>query len=155
MNDEEALNYIRTEKNICEDRIDFPEQNEFLVLNAVSKNKPNTKFLIDINRKRAILSRCSFQQRVHTSIQLLRLDIDNKPHRNPDKKIIGGTHIHIYREGYNFTWAYPIDDEIVKNINPNFDINLFNDLTKHTNTFINFCAFCNITKIPMFQFIST
>lgn len=155
MKTDDALNHIRIEKEILEDRIDFPEQNESLLLNAVSKDNSNTKFFIDINRKRAILTRCTFQQRVHTSIKLVRLDVDTKPHRNPDNEIIGGIHIHVYKEGYNTSWAYPVDHEFIKRINPKFNTERFNDITSHTNTFINFCAFCNITKIPMFQIIST
>lgn len=151
MTGEEALNYIKTEKEIIEKRISFPKQNEFLIMNAVTKDKPNEKFIVDINRKRAIISRCTLQQRVYTSIPLIRLDIDTKPHKNPDGKIIGGNHIHIYKEGYDLGWAYPLNHEILNQVNPNFDITLFDDLISHTNTFLNFCMFCNITKIPMFQ----
>lgn len=126
---------------------------EALMLNAITKNNPNEKYIIDINRKRAILSRCTFQQRVHNTFPLVRLDIDNKPHKNPDGEKIEGNHIHIYKEGYNLTWAYPLDHEIIKSINPHFDISLFEDLTSHDTTFLNFCLFCNITKIPMFQIL--
>lgn len=154
MIDEKALNYIRAEKEIIEKKINFPKQNEFLMLNAIIKGNPNEKFIIDINRKRAILSRCTFQQRVYTSIPLVRLDIDTKLHKNPDNEIIEGTHIHIYKEGYNLAWAYPLNHEILNEINPNFDITLFNDLTFHPITFTNFCKFCNITKIPIFQIVS-
>ncbi|OZV11682.1 hypothetical protein CIW83_13610 [Tissierella sp. P1] len=60
---------------------------------------------------------------------------------------------HIYKEGYNLAWAYPLDHEIIKSINPHFDISLFEDLTSHDTTFLNLCLFCNITKIPMFQIL--
>lgn len=153
MTEKEALNYIKIEKEILEEKISFPKQNEFLMLNAITKNKPNEKFVIDINRKRAILSRCTFQQRIHTSIPLIRLDIDNKPHKNPDGEVIDGNHIHIYKNGYNLTWAYPLNHEIINKVNPSFDITLFDNLTYHTNTFSTFCLFCNITKIPIFQVI--
>lgn len=153
MTDDNAINYIRIEKEIIEKKIDFPKQNEYIILNAIAKSNPNERFIIDINRKRAILSRCTFQQRVHTSIPLVRLDIDTKLHKNPDGKIIEGNHIHIYKEGYNLAWAYPLNHKILNEINPNFDITLFENISFHPITFINFCKFCNISKIPMFQIV--
>lgn len=149
--DAEALYYITTEKEIIQKSIIFPKQNEFSMLDAITKGNPNEKYIIDINRKRAILSRCTFQQRVYTSIPLIRLDIDTKPHRNPDGQKIPGNHIHIYKEGYNLAWAYPLDHKIINEINPNFDINLFQKLFSHAQNFTNFCHFLNITKIPIFQ----
>lgn len=151
MDEEKALKFIRIEKEILSNRINFPKQNEFLMLNAVSKGNPKEKFIIDINRKRATLSRCSFQQRAYITIPLIRLDIDNKPHKNPDEKVIEGNHIHIYKEGFNLAWAYSLNDPFIKQINPNFDTMLFKKLASHGSTFINFCKFCNITKIPAFQ----
>ncbi len=154
--DNEALNFIKIEKEILnEGVIDFPRQNQFLVLDAVTKNDPKIKFTVDINRKRAILSRCTFQQRVYTSIPLIRLDIDNKPHRNPDGEVLEGNHIHIYKEGYNLGWAYPLNHAIIHQLNANFDLSLFEDLTSHIDTFISFCSLCNITKMPLFQITST
>ena len=35
--------------------------------------------------------------------------IYGSPHTNPDDQIIGGTHLHIYKEGFDDRWAYPID----------------------------------------------
>jgi len=153
MTEEEALDFIASEKLILEDKMKFPKKDEAIMLNAITKNNPNEKFIIDINRKRAILSRCTFQQRVYTTFPLVRLDIDTKPHRNPDEKLIAGTHIHIYKDGHNITWAYPLNHEFLRQINPEFDTTLFCDTTCHDITFLNFCKFCNILKTPMFQIV--
>lgn len=151
METNDALRHIQIEKTIIEDMIKFPEQNEYILLNATSRGNINQKYLIDINRKRAILSRCTFQKRIHNSIPLVRLDIGNKPHKNPDGEVLEGNHIHIYKEGYNLAWAYPLNHKFINQINPSFDISLLNDLSMHGTTFVNFCSFCNITKIPLFQ----
>lgn len=75
LTDTEALYYITTEKEIVEKSMVFPKQNDFLTLNAVTKGNPNEKYIIDINRKRATIYRCTFQQRINITIPLVRLDI--------------------------------------------------------------------------------
>lgn len=42
-------------------------------------------------------------------IRLMHLCINGRKHRNPDGTVIGGTHLHIYREGFSDSYAIPID----------------------------------------------
>lgn len=141
---QELADYLlKTEKKIIESEIIFPIQGENIILNSVCINNNQEKLLIDINRKGTLkLTRSTYQGRYQTNIILLRIDIDTKPHRNPDNTIISPTHIHIYREGYGDKWAYPLENyECFLDINKN---NL-------VEVFVKFCEFCNITEIPRIQ----
>lgn len=55
-------------------------------------------------------------------------------HTNPDKTDIGGTHLHIYREGYDDKWALPL---------PGIFTNT-NDLVKTLKEFLAYCKVVNI-----------
>lgn len=141
INQELADYLIREEKSIIERSITFPFKNENLILNVVCNNNNMEKLLIDINRKGTFkLTRCTYQNRYQLSIPLVRLDIDTKPHRNPDNTIVSPTHIHIYREGFMDRWAYPLDE---------FDV--FRNTNDLIQTFLDFCEYCNIKCIPIIQ----
>jgi len=62
------------------------------------------RFILDINSGRAIIRKYTFQTRLNV-IALIRLDINGRPHTNPDAVYVGGTHIHRYREGCGLAWA--------------------------------------------------
>lgn len=66
-------------------------------------------FLLDLWRGSIRLSKARYQTRVRTTVVLARLDIDAAPHTNPDGERIEGTHLHVYREGYEARWAMPVD----------------------------------------------
>jgi len=66
-------------------------------------------FLLDLWRATIRLSKVKYQTRGRTVVVLVRLDIDGPPHTNPDGTRMGGTHLHVYREGYEAKWAYPLD----------------------------------------------
>ncbi|WPX08072.1 DUF6978 family protein [Anaerocellum danielii] len=136
---------IRTEKIILEKKINFPIVNTSLTLNVICVDNNSEKILIDINRKGTLkLTRCTYHKRYQTNITLIRLDIDTKPHRNPDGTKVGPTHIHIYKEGYGDKWAYPLDE---------FDC--FSNTDDLVQAFIDFCKFCNIKEIPIVQVVMT
>jgi len=97
------------------------------------------RFLLDLWRGMLRLSKLKYQTRGRKVIVLVRLDIDGAPHTNPDGKRLDGTHIHIYREGYEDKWGYPID--VAEFCNPS-DIQL---------TFEDFCRYCNVQNTPSFQ----
>lgn len=98
------------------------------------------KFLIDINRKGTIkISKCTYQNRYRNDI-LLRLEIDGPPHTNPDGNIIKGTHLHICKEGYGDSWAYPLPDIFTNT----------KDLTTTLIQFLEYCKTINISDV-MFQ----
>lgn len=139
---ETADNLIKMEKYIMDSQIIFPKAADFVKLDVVSSDGKE-KFLLDINRKGTLkLTRCTYQKRYMTNIHLVRLDIDTKPHRNPDGTVISPSHIHIYKEGWGIKWAYPLDE---------FKEITFTNLSNLTHTFLEFCKFCNITKIPSIQ----
>ncbi len=64
--------------------------------------------LLHLCRGSLSISKLVFQTRAQV-IVLMRLDFDGAPHTNPDGSKIHGTHIHIYREGYNNKWAFPLN----------------------------------------------
>lgn len=134
---------IGLEKRIVEPYVSFPSSSEKNTLNIQSLDGSET-FLLDINRAGSIrISRCTFQERYNITIALIRLDLDeNKPHQNPDDAIIKGPHIHIYKEGYGDRWAYPITE-----LNPC----PFSDTSDLLTSFIEFCAYCNVSTIPDIQ----
>lgn len=70
---------------------------------------------------------------------LARLDVEGAPHTNPDGTSLPGTHLHLFREGYEDKWAFPLDAAKFTSVS---------DLGK---TFHEFCAFCNIEDVPPVQ----
>jgi hypothetical protein len=96
-------------------------------------------FFLDVWRGTLRLTKLRFQNRVRTVVVLARLDIAGAPHTNPDGQRLSGTHLHLFKEGYDDRWAYPVD--------PN-TFTLVNDPGK---TFQEFCAFCNIESPPPVQ----
>ncbi len=66
-------------------------------------------FILDVRRNRVNLRKGTYQNRARTNIILARLDFGGAPHRNPDGEEIPCPHLHVYREGYGDTWAYPLE----------------------------------------------
>lgn len=50
---------------------------------------------------------------------LVRLDLGNQRHVNPDGTVITSDHIHIYKDGYDEKFAYTLDSDEFKNLFPN------------------------------------
>ena len=96
-------------------------------------------FLLDIWRGTLRLTKLKFQNRVRTAIVLVRLDVDGAPHTNPDGQTLSGTHLHLFKEGYDDRWAYPVDPS------------KFTLLRDAGATFQEFCAFCKIESPPPVQ----
>lgn len=110
--------------------LSFPTAGEYKNL-KISSYDEKEEFIIDINRKGNInLTRCTLQKRYRKEYQLLRLDIAGPPHTNPDGTEISCPHLHIYKEGYGTSWAYPLPEEI------------FTDTSDLILTFINFLEYC-------------
>ncbi len=91
--------------------------------------------MLDVWRGTLRLTKLKFQNRVRTVIVLVRLDVDGAPHTNPDGQRLSGTHLHLFREGYDDRWAFPVDPG---------SFTLLNDPGA---TFQEFCAFCKI-RVP-------
>jgi hypothetical protein len=97
------------------------------------------RFLLDLWRGTLRLSKLKYQTRGRKVIVLVRLDIDGGPHTNPDGFKLNGPHIHLYREGYEDKWAYPIDPKEFSNVSDIY------------RAFEDFCQYCNIRDIPSLQ----
>ena len=93
--------------------------------------------MLDADRSSTItLNRIKLQERYLNEPELLvRLEIDSKPHINPDGHVLTRNHIHIYREGYGLSWAYDI---------ASLSEELFQDISSFSNVFHDFCKYCNI-----------
>lgn len=104
------------------------------------------KFILDVLRGTLRLTRLTLNERVRASIVLARLDIDGRPHTNPDGSSVGRSHLHVYREGFEERWAIPLHE--VKG--PDGRLLLPEDPT-HAQLFGAFCAFCNIESPPLVQ----
>lgn len=130
---------IKARKRVTTERFTFPTSGSSIDLN-VEVVDSDDRLLLTINRKGAIrLDRCTYFERTLQHIPLVRLDLDkNKPHSNPDGRVIFGPHIHIYCEGYEDKWAYLIEelDDLPEGIFASFD-NLH-------QTLLDFFTYCNI-----------
>ncbi len=70
---------------------------------------------------------------------LVRVDIGGALHTNPDGEEILCPHIHLYREGFDDKWAFPLADYP------------FQEPEDIVITFEDFARFCNIIELPSIQ----
>ncbi|CEY40128.1 Uncharacterised protein [Streptococcus pneumoniae] len=111
---EEANVFINSLKRLLsEPALEFPNPGKKLMLEC--KDGKNNKYAIDIVRGRQKPSKATYQTRYNKATVLIRVDIDGPPHDNPDGEEILCPHIHIYREGFEDKWAYPLDKEMATN----------------------------------------
>lgn len=96
-------------------------------------------FLLDLWRGTFRLSKLTHQTRGRKVVVLVRLDVDGSPHTNPDGEKIAGNHIHVYREGFEDRWAFPLNPDE------------FSNPSSIGQTFVDFCRFCNVRDIPLYQ----
>jgi hypothetical protein len=97
-------------------QIQFPQKGETMQLDAHS-TEGRIKFIIDVNRGKINIKKCTYQTRYNRSIPLLRIDIEGGIHTNPPplREKVPCPHIHIYREGFGDKWAYPLSSKIKTN----------------------------------------
>lgn len=145
----EILDLIGELKKLDDKHFKFPRLNETLSLNGKTLFT-NEDLTIDISRKRIEVSRITLQNRIRKTVQLVRLDIDNKPHRNPNGEKIGPKHIHIYQEGYGDAWAYEILDSKLLKFHPNFNLRRF-DTNDQISLFLAFFDYCNFIEPPQIE----
>lgn len=115
----------------------FPSLGGKLSIPLKSSDK-NEDFILDITRSHINISKNTFQNRARKTIVLLRLDIDSAPHQNPNGEKLGGTHLHIYKEGYGDKFAYPLPDDF-KNCN---------GISDYLDKFMDYC---HIIKKPIIE----
>ena len=133
----EAMELLKREKFFEANEVyDFPLVGQCLSLEIFSKIPKRVPFILDISRKYLSLKKYTFQNRVKTDVVLARLDIGGR-HRNPDDTEICAPHLHLYREGYEDKWAYPLSSDNFSNPE---DVFL---------TLEQFMNYCNIIKKPI------
>ena len=120
------------------EQVEWPTGAKVIVL--LKSNDGREEFLLDVATYLIKLSKITLQNRARTTSILVRLDIDGRPHRNPDDVEITSPHIHLFREGYNDKWAYPVPSE------------KFRDLSDRAKTLEDFFRFCNVVEPPHFRF---
>ena len=96
-------------------------------------------FLLDIERGRIKLMKGKYQNRVRSTIILIRFCFNGSPHRNPDDEEIPCPHIHLYREGFRDKWAFQIP------------IDKFPHIDNPWKCLFDFMSYCNITETPNIQ----
>lgn len=100
------------------------------------------EFMLDIRSGRIELKKGTCQLRTASAHVLARIDLAGGTHRNPDGQELSCPHIHLYREGYNDQWAYPLPKDFSKP----------DDLCQ---TLIDFLEYCNIIDKPYIERGST
>lgn len=102
-------------------------------------------FILSLYQGRLDLKKVTYNKRHNKGITLIRIDLTNGQHTNPDGKKIIGPHIHIYKEGYGDSFAIPL---------PNKEIGITNleDCTKCLDEFFKYCNIkpINIIKQSLF-----
>jgi len=127
-----------TKRFVDVDLIPLPGQGACLTLELAAIQTPET-FRLDVSRSTIKVSKCTHQGRYRTTVLLLRLDVDGRPHTNPDGTTIECPHLHKYREGYDDKWAHAIDPKVFTNVQ---------DLA---TTFREFAQLFGVVHIPAVQ----
>ncbi|HEV2379411.1 MAG TPA: hypothetical protein VG206_06400 [Terriglobia bacterium] len=105
-------------------------------LTSVDKRE---NFVLDVTRAQIKLTKATYQNRARVAIVLMRLDLDGRPHLNPDGEEIPCPHLHTYQEGFGDKWAIPAPVAKYSNTRDLF------------STFEVFVQHCNVTKPPKIQ----
>ncbi len=116
---------------------EYPQLGGHLQIPLLSMDR-REKFILDLSRRKIELCRNKFQTRAREAVVLARLDLDDTPHRNPDGEEVPGPHIHLYREGYGDSWAYPLPEA-------------FTNPADCMNTLSEFLRYCNVKDSPNIQ----
>lgn len=132
----EADALIALEKHrATSERHDFPMGGESLTVSLHSADK-HEHFLLDLSRGRIDLLKVKMQNRARQVVVLVRLDLGDAPHRNPDDTEVPAPHLHVYREGYGDKWAIPVPTASFRNT------------SELRTTLDDFLRFCNVTQPP-------
>ncbi len=137
MTDDEFKYLMGLPKHINDESIQLPEDRNLGKTLTVLSDKTKHVFSIDSDRRSTIeISKKKIQERyMNAPEQMVRLEIDCKPHVNPDGTKLSRNHIHIYTEEYGMSLAFELEG---------FDSDLFNNMDNFSSVFKDFCKFCNI-----------
>lgn len=95
-------------------------------------------FHLDFYRGSFELSKYTVNNRYRQTIIMLRYDNGGR-HTNPDGVLFEGPHVHLYREGYNDKFAFPVSE-----------INVLESDTME-NVFNKIMHFCNVKRFPTIE----
>ena len=100
-------------------------------------NSISTKeiFLLDFYRGSVELSKYTINKRYRQTIIMLRYDNGGR-HTNPDGILFEGPHVHLYREGYNDKFAFPVSEVKVTSTDTMEQV------------FKKLMHFCNVKQVP-------
>lgn len=133
----EADRLISIEKECLGDKkYTYPSPSESLEISLQSTDK-REQFKLTIRPGKISISKVTNQLREkNTNTVLVRVDIGNVKHTNPDDTVIEGNHIHLYKEGYEDTFAYPLPSQFTNPQNPYVTLD-------------EFMKYCQVTKVPV------
>ena len=96
-------------ERISQEILEFPNIGNKLEFDVFARIE-DTRFIINISRGKVDKKKCTYQGRTYlNNIPLLRLDITNSFHINPDGTKIKGNHLHIYNEKTEMLDAIPFN----------------------------------------------
>lgn len=81
-------------------------------------------FILDYRRASIEIKKFTYNTRFRTSIVLLRYCSQVK-HTNPpgtDEQSFAGPHIHLYREGFDAKWAFPVSELGIKTADSHHEV---------------------------------
>ena len=137
----DADRLLALEKHRVDDQVwSPPHQGERVTVPLVSVDG-HESFSLDLRRGRINFLKSTHQTRGRQIFVLARLDVGGGPHRNPNDEVIECPHLHLYREGFNDRWAYPVPPD------------RFSNLGDATRTLQDFMDYCNVTKPPLLQLV--
>jgi hypothetical protein len=126
---------IALEKRRVDDtRHVFPDQGS-ITIPLLSADKREA-FVLDIRNGGIDLAKATYQNRTRQVIVLVRLDLGDKPHTNPDGEQVSSPHLHLYREGFADKWAVPLPKKS------------FGNPKDKWRSLQDFMKYCNITLTP-------
>jgi len=110
LSNNEVQRLIRLDKRFAdESEVLIPVSGQYEHCSELLAVRDGDKFLLNVSRAAIRLTRCKTQTRYSRNTVLIRVEIDGPPHENPDGTEVSPSHVHIYREGYDDKWAYPIE----------------------------------------------
>ncbi|MCB0421351.1 MAG: hypothetical protein KDD61_10155 [Bdellovibrionales bacterium] len=138
-----ADSLIRLRKRRINDAIHDLGQSK-LIIQLVGETSPQEEFLLDIHKASIRIEQHGLNKRVRKSIGLVRVDLGSTlEHSNPDGSKIIGSHMHIFKEGYDLKWAVPLPYSGA--------LGTFQDQGNLLSNFDQFCQICNIVEPPILQ----
>jgi hypothetical protein len=94
-------------KPLSDGLYEFPTPGGRLLVPLVSHDG-REDFALDVSRGKIDLAKAKYQHRARRVVPLARLDVNGRPHTNPDGEPAPRTHLHLYREGFGLAWAFRV-----------------------------------------------